>query len=124
LGAFEDGGGEVLKLSKGCRVCLKDGKYEDVIGLVEEGGFVRGVPDIVVFFNAGFTCLDYDWKGCLEKCFEKEGNLLVPFLATTNSELENYNDMEWLEENGFVKEGSLAGLGEDVDDADFDEGEG
>ena len=88
-------------------------------------GFVRQTPDMLVFFNAGFTCQDYDWRGCLEACFEGQGggSRAVPFLATTNSELENFNDMEWLEENGFVKEGSLASLGEDVDDAEVDEGE-
>ena len=110
------------QLSKTCHAYLHSGKYEALKNKVTPNNFVRRTPDLLVFFNAGFTCLDYDWSGCLSTCFSPRSPT-VPFLATTNSEMENFNDIEWLEENGFVKEGSIAGLGADVDDTDVDEGE-
>ena len=64
------------------------------------GGFGRGriaSPDIVVFFNPGFTCPDYSWDGAL-KCI-KPG---TPFLVTTNTEMEGIADCQYLFEKGFI----------------------
>eukprot|EP00520_Triparma_pacifica_P015617 CAMPEP_0118666358 /NCGR_PEP_ID=MMETSP0785-20121206/19168_1 /TAXON_ID=91992 /ORGANISM="Bolidomonas pacifica, Strain CCMP 1866" /LENGTH=355 /DNA_ID=CAMNT_0006560655 /DNA_START=96 /DNA_END=1160 /DNA_ORIENTATION=- len=120
LKEVKEADGRIVKLSKTCHAYLHSGKYEALKNKVTPNNFVRRTPDLLVFFNAGFTCLDYDWSGCLSTCFSPRSPT-VPFLATTNSEMENFNDIEWLEENGFVKEGSIAGLGADVDDTDVDE---
>ena len=56
---------------------LKDGKYSS--------------PDIVVCFNPGFTCPDYDWEEAV-RCIP-EG---TPILVTTNTELEGIADAQYL----------------------------
>ena len=64
------------------------------------GRFGRGPiasPDVVIFFNPGFTCPDYSWDGAL-KCI-KEG---TPFLVTTNTEMEGIADCQYLFEKGFI----------------------
>ena len=64
------------------------------------GGFGRGplsAPDVVVFFNPGFTCPDYNWDGALA-CI-KSG---TPFLVTTNTEMEGIADCQYLYEKGFI----------------------
>ena len=64
------------------------------------GGFGRGsiaAPDVVVFFNPGFTCPDYSWDGALA-CI-KQG---TPFLVTTNTEMEGIADCQYLFEKGFI----------------------
>ena len=55
-------------------------------------------PDIVVFFNPGFTCPDYDWNDALS-CI-KEG---TPLLVTTNTELEGVADIQYLIERKLIK---------------------
>ena len=87
------------------------------------GGFGRGPiasPDVVVFFNPGFTCPDYSWDGAL-KCI-KGG---TPFLVTTNTEMEGIADCQYLFEEGFIA--SLPPMirdiiegGEDSDDEERD----
>jgi len=47
--------------------------------------------DVVVFFNPGFTCPDYDWREAVS-CIPKG----TPFLLTTNTELEGIADCQWL----------------------------
>ena len=64
------------------------------------GGFGRGPiasPDVVVFFNPGFTCPDYSWDGAL-KCIASG----TPFLVTTNTEMEGIADCQYLFEKGFI----------------------
>ena len=64
------------------------------------GGFGRGPivsPDVVVFFNPGFTCPDYRWDDALA-CI-KPG---TPFLVTTNTEMEGIADCQYLFEKGFI----------------------
>ena len=48
-------------------------------------------PSVVVFFNPGFTCPDYDWNETLS-CIKKG----TPFLLTTNTELEGVADSQFL----------------------------
>jgi hypothetical protein len=48
-------------------------------------------PEIVIFFNPGFTCPDYEWDEALA-CIEKG----TPFLLTTNTELEGVADAQYL----------------------------
>ena len=50
-------------------------------------------PDILVFFNPGFTCTDYDWEKTLFSCMK---NNQFPFLVTTNTEMEALADMQYL----------------------------
>mmetsp|Transcript_4561 Transcript_4561/g.10439 ORF Transcript_4561/g.10439 Transcript_4561/m.10439 type:complete len:429 (+) Transcript_4561:94-1380(+) len=50
-------------------------------------------PDILVFFNPGFTCPDYNWEKTLSSCM-KDNQL--PFLVTTNTEMEALADMQYL----------------------------
>ena len=57
------------------------------------------LPDIVVFFNPGFTCPDYEWIETLA-CI-KEG---TPFLVTTNTEVEGIADAQYLVDNDFIRE--------------------
>jgi hypothetical protein len=49
-------------------------------------------PDIIVFFNPGFTCPDYDWEKSLS-CVKK---MEIPFLVTTNTEVEAIADLQYL----------------------------
>jgi hypothetical protein len=50
-------------------------------------------PDILVFFNPGFTCPDYSWEKTLFSCIK---NKQCPFLVTTNTEMEALADMQYL----------------------------
>ena len=61
----------------------------------------KGVPspDIVVFFNPGFTVPDYSWEEALLTV--PQG---TPCLATTNTELEGVADIELLFELGIITE--------------------
>jgi hypothetical protein len=54
----------------------------------------RGVlakPDIVIFFNPGFTVPEYDWRETLASIGPG-----TPFLSTTNTELEGIADCQYL----------------------------
>jgi len=53
----------------------------------------RFSPDILVFFNPGFTCPDYAWEKTLASCMK---NKQLPFLVTTNTEMEAIADMQFL----------------------------
>lgn len=54
-------------------------------------------PDIVVFFNPGFTCPDYEWIQTLRSI--QNG---TPFLVTTNTELEGIADCQYLCDNDLI----------------------
>mmetsp|Transcript_27325 Transcript_27325/g.31414 ORF Transcript_27325/g.31414 Transcript_27325/m.31414 type:complete len:438 (-) Transcript_27325:10-1323(-) len=56
-------------------------------------GSDRFSPDILVFFNPGFTCPDYAWEKTLASCMK---NKQLPFLVTTNTEMEAIADMQHL----------------------------
>lgn len=62
------------------------------------------VPDFVVFFNPGFTCQDYNWAEALEACRNRNASRRVPFLITTNTEMEAISDLQYLHQNGFIDE--------------------
>jgi hypothetical protein len=50
------------------------------------------LPHIIVFFNPGFTCPDYDWEPSLS-CLKTNQ---IPFLVTTNTEMEAMADLHFL----------------------------
>merc|ERR1712187_963127 len=55
-------------------------------------------PDIVVFFNPGFTCPDYTtWTRSLRVIAND-----TPFLSTTNTELEGIADCQYLLDNDMI----------------------
>ena len=56
-------------------------------------------PDIVVFFNPGFTCPDYNWKEALASI-----KIGTPYLITTNTELEGIADIQFLVDNSFISD--------------------
>lgn len=56
-------------------------------------------PDIVVFFNPGFTCPDYEWEEALSSITKG-----VPVLLTTNTELEGIADVHYLLDHDLVEE--------------------
>lgn len=51
-------------------------------------------PDVVCFFNPGFTCPDYDWSETL-KCLDYG----TSFIITTNTEMEGIGDIQFLLEH-------------------------
>jgi len=53
--------------------------------------------NLLVFFNPGFTCPDYDWGSALSHI--KPG---TPFLVTTNTEMEGISDVQYLHERGWM----------------------
>ncbi len=75
-------------------------------------------PDIVIFFNPGFTCPDYQWEEALKACQQstkttpsssssststssaKENP--IPFLVTTNTEMEAIADVQYLHQHGYI----------------------
>jgi len=70
--------------------------------VVDQGGKINlppPPPDAVVFFNPGFTCPDYTWDNALD-CIPRG----IPFLVTTNTEMEGIADCQYLLERGFIKE--------------------
>ncbi|GMH78360.1 hypothetical protein TL16_g07769 [Triparma laevis f. inornata] len=86
----------VERLSNKVSACCINSKYEDL----KPSNFVKTTPDLLTLFNAGFTCPDYDWAGTLQSVLSNAIGT-IPFFATSNSELENLNDVEWLDSNGF-----------------------
>lgn len=58
-----------------------------------------GLPDIAVFFNPGFTCPDYEWKETLVSI--PNG---LPYLVSTNTELEGLADCEFLFQSEYISE--------------------
>lgn len=68
--------------------------------------FLKKVPksDFVVFFNPGFTCPDYNWIEALDTCVEQDKSRRVPFLITTNTEMEAISDLQFLHQKGYIDE--------------------
>jgi len=64
-------------------------------------------PDVIIFFNPGFSCPDYHWSSalsyasCLSIC-DNVGGGPIPFLVTTNTELEGYADIKVLLDGGYI----------------------
>lgn len=61
----------------------------------------QSTPDILVFFNPGFTCPDYTWEKTLFSCMKDKR---VPFLVTTNTEMEALADMQYLYDRDLFQE--------------------
>ncbi len=61
-------------------------------------------PDFCVFFNPGFTCPDYNWNEALDVCLQHEhdSSKRIPFLVTTNTEMEAISDLQYLHQNGYI----------------------
>jgi len=60
-------------------------------------------PDIIVFFNPGFTCPDYSWQEALDACVAIDSSKKLPFLVTTNTEMEAISDLGWLHQYGYIE---------------------
>lgn len=57
-----------------------------------DAGHADAIADLVVLFNPGFTCPDYPhWKETLSSIAEG-----IPFLSTTNTEMEGIADCQFL----------------------------
>jgi hypothetical protein len=75
------------------------GEYHDMIQNMHQHGdtselagtVTSAIPDVVVFFNPGFTVPDYDWRATLSAI--PAG---TPFLSCTNTELEGIADVQFL----------------------------
>jgi hypothetical protein len=71
-------------------------------------GLVLPPPDVIIFFNPGFSCPDYDWSSALSYassyslCDNVGGGGPIPFLVTTNTELEGYADIKVLLDGGYI----------------------
>jgi hypothetical protein len=69
--------------------------------------FLFPIPDVIIFFNPGFSCPDYDWSSALlyasslSMC-DNVGGGPIPFLVTTNTELEGYADIKVLLDGGCI----------------------
>lgn len=61
-------------------------------------------PDVVAFFNPGFTCQDYSWDETLSFLSSEKRTRPLPFLVTTNTEMEAVMDCQYLLERGCVPE--------------------
>jgi hypothetical protein len=59
------------------------------------------VPNILIFFNPGFTCPDYNWKDTVSLM---KDNIDIPFIVTTNTELEAIADLQYLWDLGLIQE--------------------
>ena len=61
---------------------------------------------MVIFFNPGFTCPDYQWHEALNAC--RNGNkdssesTQTPFIVTTNTEMEAIADIQYLHQHGYI----------------------
>lgn len=73
-------------------------------------------PDVIVFFNPGFSCPDYDWSAALSAATAYQyssttsgaSSGAIPFLITTNTEIEGLADVKYLLDGGYVDEKSLS----------------
>lgn len=59
-------------------------------------------PDVVIFFNPGFTCPDYQWHEALKVCQNHHTSSKTPFIVTTNTEMEAIADIQYLHQHGYI----------------------
>jgi hypothetical protein len=57
-------------------------------------------PDMLVFFNPGFTCPDYDWEGAVSVMRSTQ----IPFLVTSNTEIEGFADLQYLLDRNLIQD--------------------
>jgi len=82
----------------------------EVILQTFQGNYDKGAmasfpkPDAVVFFNPGFTCPDYKWTEALDVLLQQDNSRRLPFLVTTNTEMEAISDLQFLYQQGYIDE--------------------
>lgn len=67
---------------------------------IQSTSSISSLPDIIAMFNPGFTCPDYQWEEPFQ-CLPKTG---IPFLITTNTEMEAILDCQYLVQHGSLLE--------------------
>jgi hypothetical protein len=60
----------------------------------------KSPPDILIFFNPGFTCPEYNWEDTVSFMKDTPG---IPFIVTTNTELEAIADLQYLWDRGLIQ---------------------
>lgn len=75
-----------------CDYCCKllDGEVDSAVS----------APDILVFFNPGFTCPDYNWEEAVTVLRRRQ----LPFLVTTNTEMEGFADLQYLSDRNLIQD--------------------
>ena len=55
-------------------------------------------PDVIILFNPGLSCPDYNWSNAINAAcaYNNNANATIPFLITTNTEMEGYADIKYL----------------------------
>ena len=86
---LDDGKGNCRILFEGIK-----GNYDTII----KSNSRRSEADVIVLFNPGLTCPDYNWNEVFVHL--KSG---VPYLISSNTELESIMDSQWLFENKYSK---------------------
>ena len=66
-------------------------------------------PDVIVFFNPGFSCPDYDWSSALDSAISSSNIGATPFLITTNTEMEGFADIKYLLDGDYIDSKSIPG---------------
>ena len=66
-------------------------------------------PDVIVFFNPGFSCPDYDWSAALDEAISLSHVGAIPFLVTTNTEMEGFADIKYLLDGNYIDSKSIPG---------------
>jgi len=64
-------------------------------------------PDVIVFFNPGFSCPDYDWSKALSAAAKFSTSWSTPLLVTTNTEMEGFADIKYLLDGGYINAKSI-----------------
>ena len=68
------------------------------------------VPDVIIFFNPGFSCPDYEWAPALQAACAYQASSSstpTPFLVNTNTEMEGFADIKYLLDGGYMNAKSL-----------------
>jgi hypothetical protein len=64
-------------------------------------------PDVIVFFNPGFSCPDYNWTEALSVAASPSKAGSTPFVVTTNTEMEGFADIQCLLGGGYIDSESI-----------------
>eukprot|EP00956_Cyclotella_meneghiniana_P017784 scaffold29247_cov69-Cyclotella_meneghiniana.AAC.6 len=66
-------------------------------------------PDVIVFFNPGFSCPDYDWSAALDEAISLSHVGAIPFLVTTSTEMGGFADIKYLLDGNYIDSKSIPG---------------
>eukprot|EP00956_Cyclotella_meneghiniana_P032120 scaffold86807_cov70-Cyclotella_meneghiniana.AAC.4 len=66
-------------------------------------------PDVIMLFNPGFFCPDYDWSAALDEAISLSHVGAIPFLVTTNTEMEGFADTKYLLDGNYIDSKSIPG---------------